>query len=84
MNKQSAIEYIQKSDYADFKVIPQAKRVCDLCKEPKSRDFKIECKKLSGAVDLGYKFKKVKESRITKHICTDCFVKLFPDSVEKK
>lgn len=83
MNKQSAIEFIQKSDYTDFMVTVQTKRVCDLCKEPKSRDFKIECKKLFGAVDLGYKFKKIKESRITKHICTDCFVKLFPDSVEE-
>ncbi len=83
MTKEKAIEFIQNSDYTDFSVTPIAKRLCDLCGKPKSRDFKIECKKIFGAVSLGYEFKKIKGSRITKHICTDCFVKLFPDSVEQ-
>lgn len=83
MNKESAIDFIQKSPYTDFKVLTRNKRLCDLCKEPKARDFKIECKKLFGSLDLGYKFKKPKESRITKHICSDCFVKLFPESTYK-
>lgn len=33
---------------------------------------------------MKYTYKRPNGNRIRKHICEDCFVKLFPDSIEDK
>ena len=85
MTKEEAINYIQNSDANSFNIqIRKTNRqICDLCKQVTEREFFISAKHIGEEVGKkGYKFKKSKYQRITKHICVDCFVKLFPDSLQ--
>lgn len=52
---------------------------CDLCKN-KGYEFVITSKHLRDSVDVKLKYKG-QTSHVVKHICTDCFVKLFPEEV---
>ncbi len=82
MKKDDAIKMIQESDCNNFTVIcVYPKKVCDLCKKPRDREFTITAKHCYGHNEAGIKLRypESRGRRITKHICTECFVKLFPE-----
>jgi preprotein translocase subunit Sss1 len=83
MNKDEALKYIENSTDKEFKITSytRPKKVCDLCKKPSDREFYIQAKHIGNTNKSTYIFNNAGIRRITKHICTDCFVKLFPDSV---
>ena len=81
MNKDDAIKKIQKSSCNNFTVICKQAKICDLCKKPKDREFIITAKHCYGHNEAGIKLRypESRGRRITKHICTECFVNLFPE-----
>ena len=86
MTKDKAIEKIKESSCDNFKIheLKTYRNYCDLCHNETDREFVISAKHVG--VDIGkknYKFKGITFSRVTRHICVDCFVKLFPDCLEK-
>lgn len=80
MNKTESIKYIQNSDATDFvvKAVTPYTRQCDLCKAYTYREFTITSKHITGCVKG---IKNTGTSHITKHICIDCYKKLFPEDV---
>lgn len=85
MTKDEAIRTIENSDSTRFtvKCYKGKNSFCDLCHKETEREFLIQTKHIG--TEFGkknYKFKKEGNVRITRHICVDCFVKLFPNSVE--
>lgn len=86
MTKDKAIEKIKTSPCENFQVheLKTYRNYCDLCHNETDREFVISAKHIGA--DIGkknYKFKAFSTSRVTRHICVDCFVKLFPDAVEE-
>ena len=53
---------------------------CDLCKN-KSYEFIVTSKHLRDSLDVKLKYKG-QTRHVVKHLCLDCFIKLFPEEVE--
>lgn len=89
LTKDEAIRYINNSPNKLFEVKSISYRVCELCKQPVKYglEFKIESKHISnidGLKSRPYVFKNTgKSSHLVKHICSDCYAKLFPEDVIK-
>ena len=57
-------------------------KTCDLCKEPCTREFEIRSKHLDSWGCKKFTFKKTNKSKwIVKHICEDCYARLFPEDI---
>ena len=85
MTKDEAIEKIKNSSCDNFKVreLKTARSCCDLCHNETDREFVISAKHICTKIGKkDYKFKPVGLKRLTRHICVDCFVLLFPDVIE--
>lgn len=82
MTKAEAIEYVTNSNNELFKIQKYKKNECDACKRISDYtcEFTISAKHLGDVLE-GMRFKLHGKQRITKHICTMCFIRLFPDEV---
>lgn len=80
MTKEEAMKIIEESCFNDFDVrcYNKKNRLCDLCKKDVPRDFVITGKFLHGGNFRNYKLKTDGNKRIAKHICVECFIRLFP------
>jgi hypothetical protein len=81
MTKTEALEYIKNSNATNFTIYGSCVKYCDLCHKPSEREFTIESKHLLSS--LKHRYKSTGTSRVRKHICEECFIKLFPDSIEE-
>ena len=84
MTREAAIRKIQESDcdYFHVQCLRTDRSCCDLCHEETEREFTISAKHIGGDYKKkGYVLDNGGSQRVTRHICVDCFVRLFPDSV---
>lgn len=86
MNKTEALEYINNSDGKYFYVRANKKHKCNLCKNEYNDicEFTVSAKHVNGYTVEGLDLDTNGRTRVIKHICTHCFVKLFPDCVINK
>lgn len=86
MTKEEAMKAITESPCNDFDVrcCNRKRRSCDLCKRQVPRDFVITGKFLQGGNFRNYKLKTDGNKHIAKHICIDCYIRLFPEDLIEK
>jgi len=79
MTKEEAIKKIQESPAEDFEVRENKRgKKCDLCRNYAYREFTVMSKHIAGCVKG---LKSTGSSHITKHICVECYKRLFPEDV---
>lgn len=83
MTKAEALTFIQNSTDKKFMVKPCKRNTCDLCncQYDYGCEFTVSAKHINGASPDGFNFKTYGKQRSTKHICSWCFGRLFPEDV---
>ena len=77
MTKEQVIEFVNNAESNAFEVRAYKSKVCDLCGEPKNWDFYITSVKLRQFAGVPERIITNLCDHVTKHICTECFIKLF-------
>lgn len=77
MTKEKALELISNAESNCFDVYVYKTKTCELCNEPTGWDFKITSARLAHSIDIPKRLITNNNSHITKHICKECFIKIF-------